>query len=173
MMFTFLFCNLLNRVCESIQESAFDRNKCSVYIWYTSIWSPSNLQAGAAFIIEIGCTSKVLERFKNDRIIVKTGLAWCPKPDPHDAAALYTINRHSKKSFLMQVTLTSTILRRDLLGHSLTGSYSDWDDSQYTHYNRENHGYFNPWCLDFLFAEINCTLDMFVNVLFCWMTWQR
>ena len=36
---------------------------------------PSNLQANAAFIIEIGCTSKVLERFKNDRIIVKTGLS--------------------------------------------------------------------------------------------------
>ena len=40
-----------------------------------SVWNPSNLQADAAFIIEIGCTSKVLEGFKNDRIIVKTGPA--------------------------------------------------------------------------------------------------
>ena len=44
--------------------------------------SPSNLLANAAFFIEIGCTSKMLEMFKNDRIIVKTGLACCPKPDP-------------------------------------------------------------------------------------------
>ena len=45
------------------------------------------------FFKEIGCTSKVLERFKNDRIIVKTVLAWCPKPDPHGSAVLYY--RHS------------------------------------------------------------------------------
>ena len=84
-----------NGVCESIQESVFDRSKCSRYMWYTSVWSPFNLQADAAFIIEISCTSKVSEMFKNDRIIVKTGLAWCPKPDLHDSAALYAINRHS------------------------------------------------------------------------------
>ena len=36
---------------------------------------PSYLQADAAFIIEIGCTSKVLAVFKNDRIIVKAWLA--------------------------------------------------------------------------------------------------
>ena len=29
-----------------------------------------------------GCTSKVLEKFKNDRIIVKTGLACCPETRP-------------------------------------------------------------------------------------------
>ena len=86
---------IFHGVCESIHESVFDRSKCSVYIWYTSVWSPSNLQADAAFIIELGCTSKVLERFKNDRIIVKTWLAWCPKPDYHGSAALYAINRHS------------------------------------------------------------------------------
>ena len=57
--------------------------------------NPSNLQADATFFIEIGCTSKVLERFKNDRIMVKTGLAWCPKPDPHGSAALYAINKYS------------------------------------------------------------------------------
>ena len=88
----------LNRVCENIQhveESVFDRRKCSVYIWYTSVWSPSYLQADAAFIIHMSCTSKVLEKFENDRIIVKTGLAWCPKPDPHVSAALYAINMHS------------------------------------------------------------------------------
>ena len=31
------------------------------------------------FFIEIGCTSKVLEMFKFDRVIVKTGLAGCPE----------------------------------------------------------------------------------------------
>ena len=83
------------RACESIQESVYDRSKCSVYIWNTSVWSPSNLKADAAFSIEISCTSKVLQMFENDRIIVKTGLAWCPKPYPRGSAALYAINRHS------------------------------------------------------------------------------
>ena len=73
------------RVCESIQHSVFDKSKRPVYIWYTSVWSPLNLQADA-------------ERFQNERIIVKTGLAWCPKPDIRGSAALYAINRHSNIS---------------------------------------------------------------------------
>ena len=70
-----------NRACESIQESVYDRSKCSVYIRCTSVWSPSNLQADAVFSTAM-CTSNVSEMFKNDKIIVKTGLAWCPNPDP-------------------------------------------------------------------------------------------
>ena len=79
-------------VCESIQESVFDRSKCSVYVWYTSVWRLSNLQADAAFHVEIGCTSKLWGMFKNERIIVKTRLAWYPKDRPHILAALYAIN---------------------------------------------------------------------------------
>ena len=53
-----------NRVCESVQESVFDRSQCFVYIWYTSVRSPSNLQVDAAFIVEICRTGKALEMFK-------------------------------------------------------------------------------------------------------------
>ena len=84
-----------NRVCESTQRFVFDRSKCSVCIKYTSVWSRCNLQADAAFITKISCTSKMLEVFKNDRILVKTGLAWCPEASQHCSAALYAINRHS------------------------------------------------------------------------------
>ena len=85
----------VNRVCESSQEFVFDQSKCFVYSWFTSVWRPSNIQADAAFIIEIGCTSKVLERFLNDRIIVKTGLAWFTESTCSSSAVLCTINRHS------------------------------------------------------------------------------
>ena len=85
-----------NRVCASRQEFVFDKSKCFVYRWYTSVWSPSNTQTDAAFSIEISCTRKVLKMFKNDRIIVKTRLVWCPKPNPHGSAASYAINRHEQ-----------------------------------------------------------------------------
>ena len=49
--------------------------------------SPSNMQTDAAFIKQIGCTSKMRAVFKNDKIIVKTGLACCP--DPHAAVQLH------------------------------------------------------------------------------------
>ena len=32
----------------NITMAVFDRSKCFVYIWYTSVWSPSNMQADAA-----------------------------------------------------------------------------------------------------------------------------
>ena len=37
------------------------------------------MQADATFIKQIGCTSKVGAVFKNDRILLKTELACCPK----------------------------------------------------------------------------------------------
>ena len=43
--------------------------------------NPFALQADAACIIEIGCTSKVLEMLKNDRIIVKEDWLGVLKPD--------------------------------------------------------------------------------------------
>ena len=84
-----------NRVCESRQEFVLTKVNGFVYRWYTSLWSPSNMQTDAAFIKQIGCTSRVWAMFKNDRIIVKTGLAWCPETRPHGSAALYALNRHS------------------------------------------------------------------------------
>ena len=55
--------------------------KWFVYMWYTSMVSPSHLQADAAFIIEN---------------VVKTGLAWCPEARPTAQLHRYTLNRHSQ-----------------------------------------------------------------------------
>ena len=75
--------NMLIEYVRVFKSLLYDRSKCSLYIWCSPVWSTSNLRAGTAFIIEISCTSKVLKMFlKNDRIIVKTGPAWCPKPNP-------------------------------------------------------------------------------------------
>ena len=75
----------LNWVRESIWEFVFDRDKCFVNIWYTPVWSTSNLQADAAFIIEISSTASK----------VWTGLAWCPEAITAVQLHRYAINRHS------------------------------------------------------------------------------